>query len=324
MRSASAPRAPPRGRRCSAWARISIESTPTTSPRSLTTGPYCASSASRSGERVAEDVVELEQRLGLERSSSVTRSPCSARSDEPAERAAALVDQERVGHLAVGGLGARLGDGSPTRTSGAFQRSTSRTRWSASRLSARSAPTKSSTNAVGRVHQQLRRRRVLGELAAALHDRDAVAHLDRLVDVVGDEHDRLADLALEPQELVLEPLAVDRVDRAERLVHQHQRRVNGQRPRHADALALAAGELGGVAVARLVRVEADQLEQLVDALADALLRPAQQPRHGGDVGGHRQVREQPDLLDRVADLAAQVGRLALASRCGRRAGCRRR
>ena len=72
--------------------------------------------------------------------------------------------------------------------------------------------------------------RVLGELAALLHHGDAVAHLDRLVDVVGDEDDRLADLALEAQELVLEPLAVDRVDGAERLVHQHQRRIGGAGP----------------------------------------------------------------------------------------------
>ena len=82
-----------------------------------------------------------------------------------------------------------------------------------------------------------------------------------------DEDDRLADLALQAQELVLQPLAVDRVDRAERLVHQHQRRVDRERARDADALALAAGELRRVAVARLGRVERDELEQLVDARA---------------------------------------------------------
>ena len=81
-------------------------------------------------------------------------------------------------------------------------------------------------------------------------------------------------LGLQAQELVLQALAVDRVDGAEGLVHEHQRRVGGQRARHADALALAAGELGGVAVAHLGRVEADELEQLVDAGADALACPS--------------------------------------------------
>ena len=63
---------------------------------------------------------------------------------------------------------------------------------------------------------------------------------------------------LQAQELVLQPLAVDRVDRAERLVHQHQRRVGGERAGHADALALAAGELRRVAVAPCRPVEADR------------------------------------------------------------------
>jgi hypothetical protein len=60
-----------------------------------------------------------------------------------------------------------------------------------------------------------------------------------------------------------------------------------------------------------VRVEADQLEQLVHARADAILVPAEQPRDRGDVVGDAQVREEPDLLDRVADLAAQLCRTAL-------------
>ena len=45
---------------------------------------------------------------------------------------------------------------------------------------------------------------VLGEHAALAQDRDPVADLDRLVDVVRDEDDRLAHLALEAQELVLQ------------------------------------------------------------------------------------------------------------------------
>ena len=156
------------------------------------------------------------------------------------------------------------------------------------------------------VGEQLGGRGVLGQLSALAQDGDVVAHLDGLVDVVGDEDDGLADLALEAQELVLEPLAVDRVDGPEGLVHEHQRRVDGKRPRHADALALPAGELGGVAVARVGR-QRHQLEQLVHALGDAALVPAQQLGHGGDVVGHGEMREQADLLNGVADVAAQLG-----------------
>ena len=54
-----------------------------------------------------------------------------------------------------------------------------------------------------------------------------------------------ARVGLQPQKLLLQPVADDRVDRAERLVHQQHGRVGGERPGHADPLALAAGELSG-------------------------------------------------------------------------------
>ena len=89
---------------------------------------------------------------------------------------------------------------------------------------------------------------------------------------------------LQAQELVLQPLAVDRVDRAERLVHEHQRRVDRERAGDADALALAAGELGRVARRASPAVQADQVEQLVDARARSRsLVPARAARDGGDV-----------------------------------------
>ena len=94
---------------------------------------------------------------------------------------------------------------------------------------------------------------VLLEHAADVEDRDAVAELHRFLDVVGDEHDGLLQLALEAPELVLEPGAGDRVDRTERLVHEQDRRIGRERAGDADALALPARELVGIAVAVLAR-----------------------------------------------------------------------
>ena len=62
------------------------------------------------------------------------------------------------------------------------------------------------------------------------HDDDPVAHVDRLVDVVGDqEHRRPAGLP-EPQDLVLHPHPGERVERAQRLVEQQDLGVVDQRP----------------------------------------------------------------------------------------------
>ena len=112
---------------------------------------------------------------------------------------------------------------------------------------------------VGRVGQQPRRRVVLLEHAAPAEHRDLVAELDRLVDVVGDEHDGLAQFALQPQDLGLQLLADHGVDGAERLVHQQDRRIGGKRAGHADALLLAARQLRRIAVGQL-RIQADALQ----------------------------------------------------------------
>ena len=82
------------------------------------------------------------------------------------------------------------------------------------------------------------------------------------------------------QELVLQMRARDRIDRAERLVHQHHRRIGRECARDADPLLLAAGELARKAIAKDGGIHADEREQLVDARRD----PASaQPRSLGTV-----------------------------------------
>ena len=79
--------------------------------------------------------------------------------------------------------------------------------------------------------------------AAAVEDGDPVGEAERLGEVVRDEQDGGRQRPLPRQELALDGAARDRIERAEGLVHEHQRRVRGERPGHADALALAAREL---------------------------------------------------------------------------------
>ena len=297
----------------STWLITSIESTPATAAR---VDHRCVLGLvlEQVGQGVAEDVVELHHRLGGRAQVTLDAFAAQGALAEPAERLAVAVHEQRDVEVGVGDLRARLrtvlahadGRGLPqVDVAHALERQPLERAVGAHEVL---------HEVVGRVREQLGRGRVLGEHAAALQHRDLVAHLDRLVDVVGHEDDRLADVRLEAQELVLEPLAVDRVDGAERLVHEHQRRVGGQRPRHAHALLLAAGELARVTVAGLVRVELHQLEQLVHPGADPLLVPAEQARHDRDVVLDLQVREQADLLDRVADVAPQLRRVAVAHR----------
>ena len=127
------------------------------------------------------------------------------------------------------------------------------------------------------------------------HDQDAVAEAQRLLQVVGDEHHRLADLAVQPDDLVLHVAADERVERAERLVEEQHLGVAGQRAGQPDALLHAAGQLVGVG--RLVARQADELDDLpgpAQPLGPAGAGHLQPVR---DVLEHPAVRQQPEVLE---------------------------
>ena len=147
---------------------------------------------------------------------------------------------------------------------------------------------------------------------AALHHADTIAQRQRLRHVVRHEDHALGDTRLDADELLLQLAARDRIERAERLIHEQHRRIGGQRAGHADALPLSAGELVGPAMRVGVGRHADQLEQLAHASRDAIVRPLLEPRHDGDVVADREVREEADLLNHVADRSPKADRIPLA------------
>ena len=167
-------------------------------------------------------------------------------------------------------------------------------------------PDEISHEVIDGVCQQVCRFRQLGELTTDPQDGDLVSELDGLLDVVSDEHDRLAQVALQSQELVLQLLAHDGIHRTEGLVHEHDRRVRGESPRDAHALLLATGELCGISL-REARRQAHPLEQLKGPGFGLALVPSDQHRNRGDVGGDGAVGKEPSVLDDVADAAAQLG-----------------
>ena len=97
---------------------------------------------------------------------------------------------------------------------------------------------------------------------AVVHDHDAIGQLERLLLVVGDEHAGEVNLVVQPAQPATQLLPDLGVERAERLVEQQHLRLDRERARQRDALALAAGQLRRIAVAQVV--ELHQLEQLVD------------------------------------------------------------
>src|SRR5882757_5564875 len=165
------------------------------------------------------------------------------------------------------------------------------------------------TQFLGDLYGQVRHRGVLdaarlrdadGPLAAdpagpRRHQHDALGEPYRLPDVVGHEDHRQVGLGPDPAQLVVQHIAGDGVQRRERLVHQQQLAVLGERPGQCHALAHAAGQLVHPLAVR--PAEPYQVEQPLGLRAALLARHAAQPQGQFDVLARGQPREQGVLLE---------------------------
>ena len=92
-----------------------------------------------------------------------------------------------------------------------------------------------------------RRRRSVGSPASidfsGIHDQNAIGHVLRDAQVVGDEEIGHAHLALQVLKEIEHARLRRKVERSHRLVQHEELRVDGDRSRNADALPLAAAEL---------------------------------------------------------------------------------
>ena len=115
----------------------------------------------------------------------------------------------------------------------------------------RGVPTKAATNTFSGRWYASRGRADLLEHPVA-HDRHPVAERHRLGLVVRDVDRGDAHAVGQPGDLGAQVRAQLGVQVGQRLVHQEDRRVPGDRPAHRDPLPLAAGQLPGVAVQDLL------------------------------------------------------------------------
>jgi hypothetical protein len=153
---------------------------------------------------------------------------------------------------------------------------------------------------VGRAQQDILRRAALDD-APALENGDPVADLERFVEVVTDENDRLLQVFLQQQELVLQLVADQRIERRERLVHEQDVGVGGEGAREAHALLHAAGQLMAE-LARPLR-QADHRQLFGDDLVHLRLRRPTKLEPEGDVLLHRAPWQKRELLEHHGDAA---------------------
>ncbi len=151
----------------------------------------------------------------------------------------------------------------------------------------------------GPVVQLLRRGDLLQQPAA--QDGDPIAEGHRLRLIVGDVDGRRAELVLQARDLRPHLHAQLRVEVGERLVHQEGLRLAHDRAPHRHALALAAGEVGRLALELLDEVE--HLRRSAHLAGDLVLRPLRQLQREAHVLGDRHVRVERVGLEDHRDVA---------------------
>ena len=182
-----------------------------------------------------------------------------------------------------------------------------------------SSPRRRTANSDGRLVGPVEARLLVADHAALAQLDHAPAHLVDHLLVVGRDDDGRAG-AVDPVDQLHDPDRRLGVEVAGRLVAEQQRRVVDERARDRDALLLAARQLVGVVV-QLGR-QADQAQDVRHLAADRLAVLADHLERVRDVRVDRAVRQQLEVLEDDADVAAQLRHLAAAHLGQRVAGDR--
>ena len=109
---------------------------------------------------------------------------------------------------------------------------------------------------------------------------------------------------IDPQQLVLEDLPGLRVQRAERLVHQQDIRLERERARETDPLLHAARKLVGIVP--FESLETHESDEPGDALPHLIGRKAGQLEAVSHVLAHALPRHQPEVLEHHGHVAART------------------
>ena len=133
----------------------------------------------------------------------------------------------------------------------------------------------------------------------AFQNADVVAQFQGLVQVVGDENDGLVQLALQVQQFVLHLPPNQRIQAAERFIHQQNVGVHHQSPGQPYPLLHPAGKLPGERV--FPTAQAHQFQSLAGALVAFLFANPLDFQPPGGVVDDIAVRHQPVMLEHHGD-----------------------
>ncbi len=153
-----------------------------------------------------------------------------------------------------------------------------------------------------------------GDDAAGLKQDDARSEEQGFAQIVGNEHDGLAEAARQCAEFALELGAGDGIERSEGLVHEENGGISGEGAGNTDALALAAGKFARAAVGKFRWIKSNQSQELPDAHGGAAAVPFLKRGDECDVFRDCEMGEKTGVLNDVTNAATKTDGVPSGSR----------
>lgn len=148
------------------------------------------------------------------------------------------------------------------------------------------------------------RDRALNPAGPLRHDDDAIAHVNRFVDIVRDQKHCGAARLPEAKDFVLHPHPREGVERAEGFVEQQHFRMIDQRAGERDALGHATRKMVGIRIGETF--QADKTHEFVYFVA-FLVKNMPRNQTGFDIPPHGQPREEIRILKHETALGIRTG-----------------
>src|SRR6516162_10266573 len=143
------------------------------------------------------------------------------------------------------------------------------------------------------------------------HDEDAIAHVDRFINVMSDEQHRGATILPQAQHFVLHPHAGEGIERTEGFIEQKNFRMINQCASKRDALGHAAGEMMRIRIGKCF--EADESHKFRH-LRSLFMQDSARNEAGFNVAANRKPREQIWILKNEAAFRVRFDNFCVADK----------
>src|SRR5580692_4491813 len=144
------------------------------------------------------------------------------------------------------------------------------------------------------------------------HQHNAIRKKQSLAQIVGHEDHGFPHPLLQRAKFFLHLRSSDRIERAERLIENQNRRISRKCTRYSNALSLTARKLARISRLQIF-TQPDNRKQFKHSCFDARARPVLDLRNQPNIAFNGEVRKQTTILNDIPNASPQPNRVPFTS-----------